>query len=75
VITIRPENLQLGKEGENAIQARIRSHVYVGTHTRFKVETGELRFEVVAEASSVDRFRDGDVLSLKLPREKIWLVS
>jgi ABC-type Fe3+/spermidine/putrescine transport system ATPase subunit len=75
VITIRPENLQLGEEGENAIQARIRSHVYVGTHTRFKVAAGEWQFEVVAEASSVDRFRDGDALWLKFPREKIWLVA
>lgn len=44
-------------------------------HTRFKVETGESKFEIVAEASSVERFRDGDVLPLKFPREKIWLVS
>jgi ABC-type Fe3+/spermidine/putrescine transport system ATPase subunit len=74
VITIRPENLKLGEEGENTIQARIRSHVYVGTHTRFKVEAGEWGFEIVADASSVERFRDGETLPLKLPREKIWLV-
>jgi len=74
VITIRPENLRLGEDGENTIQARIRSHVYVGTHTRFKVEAGESKFEIVAEASSVERFRDGDVLPLMFPRGKIWLV-
>jgi len=74
VVTVRPENLRLGEDGENAIQARIRSHVYVGTHTRFKVEAGQSQFEVVAEAASVERFRDGEVLPLKLPREKIWLV-
>jgi ABC-type Fe3+/spermidine/putrescine transport system ATPase subunit len=74
VVTVRPENLRLGGEGENAIQARILSHVYVGTHTRFKVEASDWRFEVVAEAASVDRFRDGDVLPLQFPRDKIWLV-
>ena len=74
VITIRPENLRLGKDGENTIQARIHSHVYVGTHTRFKVEAGKSKFEIVAEASSVERFGDGEVLPLQLPREKIWLV-
>jgi ABC-type Fe3+/spermidine/putrescine transport system ATPase subunit len=74
VITIRPENLRLGEDGENTVQARIGSHVYVGTHTRFKVEAGESNFEIVAEASSVERFRDGDVLPLMFPREKIWLV-
>ncbi|GAB4546241.1 MAG: ABC transporter ATP-binding protein [Anaerolineae bacterium] len=74
VITVRPENLKLGEAGENMVEARIRSHVYVGTHTRFKVEAGNSVFEIVAEASSVERFRDGEVLPLKFPREKIWLV-
>jgi ABC-type Fe3+/spermidine/putrescine transport system ATPase subunit len=73
-VTVRPENLRLGEGPENAIQARIRSHVYVGTHTRFMVEAGDWEFEVVGEAASVERFRDGDVLPLQLPREKIWLV-
>ncbi len=74
VITIRPENLKLGEEGENAIQGRIRSHVYLGTHARFKVEAGQWHLEVVAEASSVEQFHDGEILSLKFPRENIWLV-
>ena len=73
-VTTRPENLRLGEGPENAIQARIRSHVYVGTHTRFMVEAGDWNFEVVGEAASVERFRDGDVLPLQFPREKIWLV-
>ncbi len=74
VITIRPENLRLGEDGENTIQACIRSHVYVGTHTRFKVEADVSEFEIVAEASSVERFQDGQVLPLKFPRDRIWLV-
>ena len=73
-LTIRPENLKLGEEGENSFQVQIRSHVYVGTHTRFKVEADGCQFEIVAEASSVERFRDGQVLPLRLPPEKIWLV-
>ncbi len=74
VVTVRPENLRLGEAGENAIQARIRSHVYVGTHSRFKIEADKWQFEVVAGAASVERFRDGEVLPLKFPRQKIWLV-
>ena len=74
VITIRPENLILGEDGENTISAHIVSHVYVGTYARFKVQAGELEFEVVAEASSVERFHDGEMLPLTFPREKIWLV-
>jgi ABC-type Fe3+/spermidine/putrescine transport system ATPase subunit len=74
VVTVRPENLRLGEAGENAIQARIHSHVYVGTHTRFKVGADGWQFEVVAEAASVERFRDGETLPLTFPRDKIWLV-
>lgn len=74
IVTIRPENLGLGEGEENAIQARIRSHVYVGTHTRFKVEADGSQFEVVADAASAERFQDGEVLPLGFPREKIWLV-
>lgn len=74
VVTVRPENLRLGEAGENAIQARIRSHVYVGTHARFRVEADGREFEVVAAAASVERFRDGEMLPLKFPREKTWLL-
>jgi ABC-type Fe3+/spermidine/putrescine transport system ATPase subunit len=74
VVTIRPENLRLGREGENATSARIMSHIYVGTHTRFKAQAGDWEFEIVADASSVEHYADGQVLSLQFPREKIWLV-
>jgi putative spermidine/putrescine transport system ATP-binding protein len=74
IVTVRPENLRLGEGPDNAIQARIRSHVYVGTHTRFMIEAGDYHFEVVADAASVEQFRDGDVLPLQFPQSKIWLV-
>jgi ABC-type Fe3+/spermidine/putrescine transport system ATPase subunit len=73
-ISVRPESLSLVESGENTVPARIKSHIYVGTHSRFKVEAAGHAFEVVAEASSVARYRDGEVVQLKFPREKIWLV-
>jgi ABC-type Fe3+/spermidine/putrescine transport system ATPase subunit len=73
VMTIRPENLKQGEEGENTIRARVASYVYAGTHTRLKVEAGQQTFQVVADASSPERFREGNV-SLTFPRAKIWLV-
>jgi len=73
VMTIRPENLKLGEEGENTVRARVASYVYAGTHTRFKVEAGQQTFQVVADASSAERFREGNV-GLTFPRAKIWLV-
>ena len=75
VVTIRPENIGLGNDGENAVPGRILSHVYVGTHTRFRVRSGEHEFEIVADAASVERFRDGQTLSLQLSRDRIWLVT
>jgi hypothetical protein len=48
--------------------------VYVGTHARFKVGADGWQFEVVTEAASVERFRDGQTVPLALPRDKIWLV-
>ncbi len=74
VVTVRPENLRLGEAGENSLLARIRSHVYVGTHTRYKVEAGDNIFEVVTDAGSIHRFHTGDELPLQFPREKIWLL-
>ena len=74
VVTIRPENLKLGGEGENTVPARIRSHVYAGTHTRFKVEVAGCRFEVVTDASGAARYQNGQVVPLTFPPDKIWLV-
>jgi ABC-type Fe3+/spermidine/putrescine transport system ATPase subunit len=73
-ITIRPENLELGGEGENSVRGVIRGHVYVGTHARYKVESQEHEFEVVADASSVKRFHDNDAVPLSFSPDKIWLV-
>ena len=73
-LTIRPENLVLGDDGINSVDCYIRSHVYVGTHARFKVQIGETEFEVVGDASSVRDFKDGEIVPLNFPIEKIWLV-
>jgi putative spermidine/putrescine transport system ATP-binding protein len=75
VLTIRPENLVLTQEKvENCVQAKIINHVYVGTHTRFKVGVSDLFFEVVADASFMKKYKDGELLYLNFPKEKIWLV-
>lgn len=74
VLTIRPENLRLGEEGENQVQAVIHSQIYGGTHARYKVESDGCRFELVADASSIQYFHEGDVVPIRFPRENIWLV-
>ncbi len=73
-LTIRPENLALGIDGRNSLPATIRSHVYVGTHARFKVQVKDHLFEVVGDAASVRHFKDGETVPLNFPQDKLWLV-
>ncbi len=79
LLTIRPENVQFGEdEAENGINGRILSHVYAGTHTRFKVATADPSLpplEVIAPAAANKQFHDGCPVTLYLPPEKIWLLA
>ncbi|MGB9592526.1 MAG: ABC transporter ATP-binding protein [Anaerolineae bacterium] len=74
LLTIRPENLKLGEEGENKVNAVVTSRVYCGTHARYKVEADGCHFELVTDAGHMQCFHEGDVVPLRFPREKIWLV-
>ncbi|MCA9970986.1 MAG: ABC transporter ATP-binding protein [Anaerolineales bacterium] len=78
-LTIRPENVRLGREpaAANTLAGRIRGHVYAGTHTRFIVETADPAqppLAVVAPAGSQHHHQDGDAVHLHLPADKIWLM-
>ncbi|MBE2202000.1 MAG: ABC transporter ATP-binding protein [Anaerolinea sp.] len=79
LLTIRPENVQFGEdEADNGINGRILSHVYAGTHTRFKVATADPSLpplEVIAPAAANKQFHDGCPVTLYLPPEKIWLLA
>lgn len=74
LLTIRPENLKLGEEGENKVNAVVKSRVYCGTHARYKLESQGCTFELVTDAGHMQCFHEGDVVPLRFPREKIWLV-
>lgn len=77
-LTIRPENIQLSPQPQEGwLPGRLLSHVYVGTHTRFKVATAAPSLpplEVVTEAASPHPYRTGDTVYLHLPPAKIWLI-
>jgi ABC-type Fe3+/spermidine/putrescine transport system ATPase subunit len=78
-LTIRPENIQLCPQPQEGwLPGRIVRHVYVGTHTRFKVaataDPALPPLEVVAEAASQGQFREGDPVYLHFPPAKIWLI-
>lgn len=78
-LTIRPENIQFSQspQGENSIPGSILSHVYAGTHTRFKIATDDVALpplEVVADATSQRRHQDNEKVHMHLPPAKIWLL-
>ncbi|HSH01823.1 MAG TPA: ABC transporter ATP-binding protein [Anaerolineae bacterium] len=76
VVTIRPENIMVGEgEGENWLRARVRRHLYVGTHTRFELAVGEMVLTAVVPAGSEKRYLDEMDVSIYLPPEKVWVMG
>lgn len=75
-LSIRPEAIELHANGQadNVVQGRVTSHVYVGTYTRYKVAVGQHELQVVTEPEAVRIYQDGDLIHLRLPPEKIWLL-
>ncbi len=74
VMSIRPEAIDIGADGENTVKGSLLSHVYVGTHTRLKVVVSDAHFELVADPSIARQFHDGDEIPLRFPPTKIWLL-
>ena len=73
--TIRPEDIEIcDAAGENVLSGTIVSHVYVGTHSRLKVEVGAHLFHVVADASIIKTYDTGSPIMLRFPSEKIWVL-
>jgi ABC-type Fe3+/spermidine/putrescine transport system ATPase subunit len=73
-LTIRPESLTLDGTGENTIQARICSKIFVGTQMRFKVDVGQEQFVVITDPSTGEQFQAGDPVSLTVSKDRIWLI-
>ena len=70
VMTIRQEAIEIGP-GDNAFVATVRRSMYLGTLLRVWVECagGELEFT----AAPGDRFPDGSSVTLRFPREHVWV--
>ena len=78
-LTIRPENVRLSHvpPAENGLPGRILSHVYAGTHTRFKIATADPSLpplEVVTDAAGPRHYPDGQPVYLHFPPPQIWLL-
>lgn len=74
VLTVRPENVAIGGDGENTIQARVESCVYLGTCTRLRARSKGWEFAIEAEAACAKLFDEDHSISLTFPRDKIWLM-
>lgn len=72
LLTIRPEAIDLGpRELDNTVQGVVRSTVYMGTHTRYVIEANGVALHATADLRTV--YREGDRITARLPRDRIWL--
>ena len=74
LLSIRPESIEMGAAdgGSNVVRGHITSHVYMGTHTRYKVMVKDHLFQVVADPQSIRNFKQGDEVNLRFAPEKVW---
>ncbi|MFQ5341095.1 MAG: ABC transporter ATP-binding protein [Anaerolineae bacterium] len=70
--TIRPEAIQFGPNGTNSLSARVTTWTYLGESARCVAEVGETRLEI--SAPPYVACRPGEVITLHLPGERIWLM-
>ncbi len=75
IATIRPEDIRIADaDGENVVTGKVASHVYVGTHSRLKVQVGAHLFHIIADADAIKTYGDGSEIKLHLPPQKIWVL-
>jgi ABC-type Fe3+/spermidine/putrescine transport system ATPase subunit len=74
-LTIRPEHIQLGVAGKpNTCTGRMRECIYVGTHTRCKIELGEYEIEATSGTDSPVALGEGGEVRVHFPPERLWLL-
>lgn len=74
LLTIRPEQVKIGENGRSGLPATVMSQVYLGTHTRLKLRSGEQCLEAISHTPATHTLCPGDTVTLHLPPEKIWLL-
>ncbi|MFT4618831.1 MAG: ABC-type Fe3+/spermidine/putrescine transport system ATPase subunit [Sulfitobacter sp.] len=75
IATIRPEDIRIAdSDGENVVTGTVASHVYVGTHSRLKVQVGNYLIHVITDADVIKTYGDGAQIRLQFPSHKIWVL-
>ncbi|MFQ5855003.1 MAG: ABC transporter ATP-binding protein [Anaerolineae bacterium] len=70
--TIRPEAIQFGPNGTNTLSARVMAWTYLGESVRCVAAADETELEI--SAPPYVSCRPGEIVTLHLPRERIWLM-
>jgi ABC-type Fe3+/spermidine/putrescine transport system ATPase subunit len=78
-LTIRPEAIRMMRAGgetlaANQLDGRVLSHLYKGTHARYKIAAGDAVLEVVTEPDAAQAHGEGDPVRLTFPPEKLWVM-
>lgn len=76
IATIRPEDIRIADPSavDNVVTGTVASHVYVGTHSRLKVQVGAHLLHVIADADAIRTYGDGAEIRLQFPQHKIWVL-
>ncbi|MGB7341055.1 MAG: ABC transporter ATP-binding protein [Phototrophicaceae bacterium] len=75
LLTIRPEQIQINSDHtDNCATGVVRSRIYVGTYTRYKITIGEHEVEVVRSADMFDAVDEGQTVKVHFPAGRIWVV-
>jgi ABC-type Fe3+/spermidine/putrescine transport system ATPase subunit len=85
LLTIRPENVEICDHPiSNSFPARVLSRMYVGTHTRLKIQpetapVAELveapTFEIITDAAGIHTYQETQTVYIHFPPDKIWLLG
>jgi len=76
VLTVRPEDVEISMQGSgqgNIVVARVKSPIYMGSHTELVVSIGDETWHVQGSASLAAD--EGDEIYLRLPPEHVWIVE
>ncbi|MEO6626299.1 MAG: ABC transporter ATP-binding protein, partial [Burkholderiaceae bacterium] len=71
-VTIRPEAIVMNQQGPNGVQGVVKKSMYLGTQTRYWIGVGDIELQAFADTSL--QFQNADLVSLILPKERLWVV-
>ena len=73
LLTVRPENVELNPmKTNNQIKGMVLSTVYMGTHTQIQIDLDGQTWQIIGSANC--ELRSGEMIPLRLPKERIWLL-